>query len=173
MSPPHLLSMCVKSKTYFTADRVNCSDLEHIKVKEALIKQVNFESKSEQTKISIAMHKEEKEERKANRTRKLKAKVKLKKKTKTLFPKKLDGSVSTSNAHNFNLTVKVHPMLLRQTRVLKEEKANESEMSVCESSSQGVWEVILMASVCLLKCLLASPVFKLTLKSERSPNTRP
>ena len=88
----------------------------------------------------------------------------------------MDGSVSTSNVHNFNLTVKVHPTLLRQSKmskVLKEEKANESEMSVCESSSQGVWEVILMASICLLKCLLASPVFKLTLKSDRSPNTRP
>ena len=60
--------------------------------------------------------------------------AKMKKKKQTVA-KKVDRSVSASNIYNFIFTVKVDSTLsgkVKWARILKEEKAAESEINICE-----------------------------------------
>ncbi|XP_012519227.1 PREDICTED: shugoshin-like 1 isoform X1 [Propithecus coquereli] len=108
--------------------------------------EVILESKSEQTKNKhrAAQRRKREEKRKANRRRKSKSISKYKenksknKRTINISKKKLNESVSSSDAYNFNLEEGVHLTPFRkQMSNDSDREENKSEVSIFESSSSG------------------------------------
>ncbi|XP_012660784.1 shugoshin 1 isoform X1 [Otolemur garnettii] len=108
-------------------------------------KEVILESKSEQPKSKhrAPQGRKREEKGKANRRRKLQSISKCKKNKsenkKTISKQTLDESVSSGDAYNFNLEERVHltPFRQKHNDSDREENDNESDVSICESSSSG------------------------------------
>uniref|UniRef100_A0A8C9A1B2 Shugoshin 1 n=1 Tax=Prolemur simus TaxID=1328070 RepID=A0A8C9A1B2_PROSS len=96
-------------------------------------KEVILESKSEQTKNKHRAAQGRKREEKRKRKNKSENK-----RTINISQKKLDESVSSSDAYNFNLEEGVHLTPFRkQMSNDSDREENKSEVSTCESSSSG------------------------------------
>ncbi|KAM6176760.1 shugoshin 1 isoform 1-T1 [Erethizon dorsatum] len=125
-------------------DKINLSPRLIQPGKSTKMKEVILESKSEKKSKhrDVRLRKKE-EKRKANR-RKSKSTSKYKgyksENQKTVCSQKLDGSVSSTDAYNFNLEEGVHLTPFRQKTnndSNREENNSNSEVSICESSSSG------------------------------------
>ncbi|EPY74793.1 shugoshin-like protein [Camelus ferus] len=134
-----------------------------------------LQDKSEQTenKHRDALGGKRKERKKANRRRKSKPVSKYKgsksEDKKNVSKKKLGKSVTCKDAYNFNLEEGVHLTPFRQKTSedsKREENSNESEASICESSSSGDDSDDLYLPTCRSRQDLTS-------ESHKSPVTRP
>uniref|UniRef100_A0A9L0SYS3 Shugoshin 1 n=1 Tax=Equus caballus TaxID=9796 RepID=A0A9L0SYS3_HORSE len=132
-----------------------------------------LEYKSEPTKRKHRDAHGRKEKRKANRRRKSKciSKYKWSKSVnkKTVSKSKLDGSITSNDAYNFNLEEGVHLTPFRQKMSndsTREENSYESEVSICESGGSGDDSDDLYLPTC-------KSSQDLTSESNRGPVTRP
>ncbi|XP_006205359.1 shugoshin 1 [Vicugna pacos] len=134
-----------------------------------------LQDKSEQTenKHRDALGGKREGRRKANRRRKSKPISKYKgsksENKKNVSKKKLGKSVTCKDAYNFNLEEGVHLTPFRQKTSedsKREENSNESEASICESSSSGDDSDDLYLPTCRSRQDLTS-------ESHKSPVTRP
>lgn len=131
-----------------------------------------LEYKLDQTKSKhrAAQGRKREEKRKANKKKKTKSVSKYKgSKKKTVSQKKLDKSVTSRDAYNFNLQEGVHLTPFRQKMSndsKREENNNESEVSICETSGSGDDSDDLYLPTC-------KNSQDLTSESDRSPVTRP
>ncbi|XP_022410392.1 LOW QUALITY PROTEIN: shugoshin 1 [Delphinapterus leucas] len=131
-----------------------------------------LEYKLDQTKSKhrAAQGRKREEKRKANKRKKTKSVSKYKgSKKKTVSQKKLDKSVTSRDAYNFNLQEGVHLTPFRQKMSndsKREENNNESEVSICETSGSGDDSDDLYLPTCKYSQDLIS-------ESDRSPVTRP
>ncbi|XP_008586042.1 PREDICTED: shugoshin-like 1 [Galeopterus variegatus] len=139
------------------------------------MKEIILEPKSEQTKSKHrdVQGRKREEKRKANRRRKSKSTLKYKgnksENKKTVSKKKLDESISASDAYNFNLEEGVHLTPFRQkisNDSNREENNSESEVSICESSGSGDDSDDLYLPT-------GKYIQNLASKSDRRPVTRP
>ncbi|XP_005387524.1 PREDICTED: shugoshin-like 1 [Chinchilla lanigera] len=139
----HISKSEEKNVCQWNKDKMNLSPRLTQPGKFTKMKEVILESKSEVKSKHTEVQLKKREKRKANR-RKLKFTSKYKgnksKNKKTVCSQKLDQSVSSTDAYNFNLEEGVHLTPFRQktnTDSVREEISSKSEVSICESSSSG------------------------------------
>ncbi|XP_033612873.1 shugoshin 1 isoform X2 [Fukomys damarensis] len=139
----HLTKNEEKNVCQWNKDKINLSPRVIQPGKFTKMKEVILESKSEKKSQHRGIRVRKKEEkRKTNRKSKPTSKYKENKSEnqKTVCSQKLDESISSSDAYNFNLEEGIHLTPFRQktnTDSNREENNRKSEVSIFESSSSG------------------------------------
>ncbi|EFB25249.1 hypothetical protein PANDA_017265, partial [Ailuropoda melanoleuca] len=142
----HVPENIEQSVCQWNKDQINLSPKLTDPERPAKTKENILEYKFEQTesKCRGVQGRKGEEKRKANRRRKSKSVSKYKgsksKNKKTVSKKKLDESITSSDAYNFNLEEDIHltPFRPKMSNYSNTEENNdEFEVSVCESSSSG------------------------------------